>query len=143
MEEIDGKIAKEAVDVLFNTEVSIVKKVPYTFMKFLIDNAAYDDEEIIIGKNMSTKEHEISDEAKAIISMVYRDFICSDEEKTAFDKEVEEIQNKIYEPFKGKERENYIPSEYQAKITEEKSLTKTQKWYDKVYFKIKSIFKTK
>ena len=143
MDKIDKSVAKEAVDVLFNTEMSIVKKVPNTFIKFLIDNASGNEDEIIIGKNIIKEKEEMSDEVKAVIAMVYRDFICSDEEKAALDEEIEKMQEEIYQPFRGRERENIIPPQYENKIQVENKLIVEPKWYDKILGKIKFLFKTK
>ena len=42
------------------------------------------------------KEEQISPKAKAILAVLYRDYICSEEEKKKFDKIIEENEEKQY-----------------------------------------------
>ena len=70
----------EVNQILMYTEENIVSKIPEKFKKFIENNM--DQNHIIeINKNKSLVEQNIMEETKQILALIYRDYICSKEER--------------------------------------------------------------
>ena len=88
------QIALAQVDeILHFTDNKIILQIPSSFFKFIKENK---DNDYISNINpyMSLEEQDITDEAKAIISLIYRNYIANEEEKESFhQKDKDELDN--------------------------------------------------
>lgn len=110
------KALAELKVILENSEDSIIKKIPKTFIMFVEEN--YDkDYSCKITPNISINDQNILDETKYLIALIYRSYLCSENERKEYDKILLEneinYQNEIYEKydinvFNGKKKESEI-----------------------------------
>ena len=133
--------------------VEVVKKIPEKFMNYIKENKAV-DYEFKVDKQKGLLEQDISEETKAILSLIYRDYFCDEEERQELIKKEreelikeEEEKRKKYNPddlFKKEERAHNI-SENENKQENTVALVKYEnlKWYQKIYQKILKIFRIK
>lgn len=142
---IDKKVYSEIVEILNHTDKQLVEKIPDSFIKFLFENM---DKEYRVEINFFNENWEdtILEETKAILALIYRDYIVSAEErkellieeKREVEKQEMELREK-YNPdnlFKNKYSE--IPNEFK----ENTQLIAVQQypWYKRLYKKILAIF---
>lgn len=69
MEQITSDIAKEVLDVLNNSNMELLSKIPPKFISFLEQKVCECEGNIQIDKES------ISDDAKAILAIIYKDFL--------------------------------------------------------------------
>ena len=145
MDEIYSQAFSEVLEVLENSERTIVNKIPATFMTFLNQNK--DKNYVVtIDFNNPNWEETIKPEAQAILALIYRDYIVSKdqreillteerEEQTRFEKELREK----YNPDNIFKKRNSITTqeniENNAKLIE----TKKEPWYKKIFNQFKKI----
>lgn len=98
------------------------------------------------------EECEIMYETKIILSVIYRDFLCSESERNEIKfrdsqklKEYEDELRKKYNPDDIFKNKNIQPENKIQENNEEKSIAVIQeeKWYQKIFSIIKNIFKRK
>ena len=70
----------EVNEILKFSNIEFVKKIPYKLKKFIEDNMDK-DYEVILNLNKKLKEQNLKEQTKEIISLIYRDYICTTEEK--------------------------------------------------------------
>ena len=106
MDENLKKSLKETYEIIQNSENKIIEKIPNNFLKFIEDN---------MDKNYNPKinfddenwKNKINNDTKAILALIYRDYIVDTEKRNKLIQE-EKAQREIYE----KElREKYNPDE--------------------------------
>ena len=93
MDKIDDIVFAQVIDILDHTDIEIVNKIPKTFYDFLLSNKKegvnsninFDDE---------NWKNSIEEDTKALMALIYRDYIVSKEEK---EKLIEEEKQKIEE----------------------------------------------
>ena len=81
MEELSAEVATEVIEVLYNSDSSIICKIPYRIIEVLQEKTQECNKKISFKENVELKDQDISEEGKAILSILYRDYICSEEEK--------------------------------------------------------------
>lgn len=142
---LDKKAFSEIIEILNHTDKQLVEKIPDTFIKFLFENMdkEYKVEIDFFNENW---DETILEETKAILALIYRDYIVSAEERDNLlieekrEREKQEIElREKYNPdnlFKNKRSE--IPNEF----TENTQLVAIQQypWYKRLYQKILAIF---
>lgn len=150
MEEITAVAAAETISVLYNTEISLVTKIPYAILQALEEKSREYKEEVKLDMNLELYEQPISDEAKAILSIIYKDYWCDDEKQEEmnnvfeeraleYDKEQEEKLN----PFKKIKPEESV-NKVQTVETEQKALIEVpKKWYVRIFDRIMKFFRKK
>lgn len=157
MEEISALAAAETIAVLYNTEATMVIKIPYKLLKSLEDKASEYSETITLKENVSLNEQTISDEARSILLILYREFWCDSTKKQELDekiintsKEFENEELKRLDPFKDSKAkisttENNIQNEIEQPIENiSTSLIEVpKKWYVKIFDKIMRFFRKK
>lgn len=146
--EITASVAAEAIAILENTEISLVAKVPLKILEMLQNKADQASKKVELDYTKSYSEQNISEEAKGIITLIYRQYWCTESER-------EELDKKLLENEEIKKRERYNPENIFKKVdedykydtiskeySEEKILTLTEnlKWYQKIINKIKLFF---
>ena len=96
----------EVLDIIFNLSESEYNKIPSKFIELLEENSNT-EYEFIYDPNKTLDEQNVSLEAKAIIAVICRDFLASEEEKNEIiQKEKDELQE--YEKM---QREKYNPEQ--------------------------------
>ena len=97
------KIALAEVDsILSYTDSKVLEKIPNSFQQFVKENKAK-NYTVSIHKGVSLEQQDISKEAKAILALLYRDYICDKEER----KRLIEAENKEKEIIEQQKQEKY------------------------------------
>lgn len=94
MKQIYKNALSEVNAILINSNQNIINMIPNKFLDFVRNNMnqAY---EIQIDLEKGILEQNISNEAKSIVPLIYRDYICSaDERQVLIKKELVEKLNK-------------------------------------------------
>ena len=74
-------VYKEVLIVLSNFNKEIVKKIPNSVFKKLVDLAADSTHNVNIDLNKALEEQNLFEESKEIISIIYYKYIAEDDEK--------------------------------------------------------------
>lgn len=144
------KAAKEINEIVNNIVPNdYVLKIPLKFRKFLkeIEDQEYDFQ-IDINKDIS--EQNLSEKAKDIIAVIYRNYWCSEEERIEFDKTLtdneilyqEEIRRKYNPDNLFKNNSNFETQNEKTKIIAMAEY-KEQNFIQKILDKIRNLFKRK
>lgn len=144
MDENLKKSLKEAFIVIQNSENKIIEKIPNDFLEFIKNNMDKNYHPKI-NFNDENWKNQINSDTKAILALIYRDYIVDAEKRDKLIQE-EKAQREIYE----KElREKYNPNEIFKKktIKENKEINNNQlievkeaPWYKKIIESILRIF---
>ncbi len=90
---------KEVWDVLQNTDEELIKKIPNKFMDFLQNNMNK-DYETNIKLDIPIDKQPILKETEAVLSLIYRSYWATEEEKAEFAKKDKEELSKENTPEK-------------------------------------------
>ena len=147
MEENFKKSLREVYEVLAYSESNIVEKIPIKLLNYIKNNMS-DDVEVNSELYQSDNKKQISQDARAILALIYRDYLTSDDNREKLlKKEQEEI-----EAYKSVLEEKYNPDNIFNKEKEQKDVTnnevqlidiKKMAWYKRFFSKIKYFFKRK
>lgn len=100
------KSFKEVYDILENTENELLSKIPTKFMNFIKDNMD-NNYKTNIAQNVDIDKQQLLKETEAVLSLIYRSYWATDEEKQEFaikDKnEFIEKEEKKREKYQGKD----------------------------------------
>lgn len=106
IDEIYRNSFKEVYDILENTEKELIVKIPTKFMNFIKDNMN-NTYKTKIDPNVDIDKQHLLKETEAILSLIYRSYWATDEEKQEFairDKqEAIKIEEKKQEQYQGKD----------------------------------------
>ncbi len=91
MDEITCNTAKEVVSILYDSDMNVFMKIPPKFISFLEIKSGECKDEVVINKKVGIENQPISDEAKAILAIIYKDFLASKDEKENLEKELAEM----------------------------------------------------
>lgn len=75
-----GKAFKEVYMILKSVGKEVVDKIPTSMLNFIEDNMDK-DYFFILDENIALEEQTFMDETLGIISLIWRDYLCSDEER--------------------------------------------------------------
>ena len=104
MKEIDKQAVAEVIEILNHSDSEITNKIPEKFMQFLQNNS--DTEfKINIDFNDEHWDDKIKPDTRAILALIYRDYIVSKEERDKLLKEEQERLDKEEQEL----REKYNP----------------------------------
>lgn len=140
----------EVYNIITHMDKKLYDKIPKSFIEML-ENCKDYDYEVNIDYSKSINEQELLHETRAILSLIYRDYICTpekrkelvEEDNEELKKEEEILQGKYNIDFnkrtqmmrnKNTEDERKIKNTYMVEV-------KKEKWYEKIINKIKSFFK--
>ncbi len=143
----DKKAFSEVIEILNHTDKKIVEKIPQKFIDFLFENA---DKDYIPNINFYDENWEkfIQEDTQAILALLYRDYIVSEDEKIELLNEEQEERLKQ----EGEQREKYNPDNiFKKKNLEKKIQTdnvqlieiKETSWFKKILNKILNFFERK
>lgn len=147
IDEIYKNSFKEVYDILENTEEDLLSKIPDSFMNFIKNNMNVDYKTSINLNETIDKQHLLK-ETEAILSLIYRSYWATDEEKNEFAKKdnleliKEEEQKKeqyqgkdIYKVFEERKNLNTITVDNNLMVIENESFIK------RIFRKFLNIFK--
>ncbi len=132
MDEITCTTAKEVVSVLYNSDMNVFMKIPPKFISFLETKANECKDEIVINKNVGVEKQTISDDAKAILAIIYKDFLAPKDEKEKLEKELAETLDS-----------DYIEKNEENKTNTEMVIYKEESKLKKIFNRIKRFFSKK
>lgn len=144
MEEFNKRAISEVIEILNHTDKEIVEKIPQKFINFLFENADNDYKPNINFYDDDWK-NSVQDDTQAILALIYRDYIVSDDERKELLKEEQEDKLKREKEL----QEKYNPDNLFKKKTveiqtpnNEVQLVKVNEtsWFKKVLNKIFSFF---
>lgn len=98
------KAVGEVLQVLENTEESLVDKIPKKLIELWEENAVYSTS-LEIDTSKTIEEINLSEKSKDLLGMIYRNYWCDSEQR----KEYDEILRKNEEKYQEKLREAYNP----------------------------------
>lgn len=143
------KKALAEVDIILeNTEQKIKDKIPKEFKKYIKENKD-DKHKVQLQTNKELTEQNIRKETKEILALIYRDYLCTKQERQKLivqerqerEKEKQEKYDtnieKILENRKNKNRIEQLETENEKALIE----IAEEKWYQKIIHKILRIFK--
>ena len=147
LDEIYKNSFKEVYDILENTEDELVSKIPAKFMNFLKKNMN-PNYKTNINKDEELDKQPLLKETEAILSLIYRSYWATEEEKNEFSQkdkqeliEKEEKRkeqypvNDIYEVFAKRKNINNITVDNNLMVIKKESFIK------RIFNKILSIFR--
>ena len=143
MEIVYRQAMTEVLEVLERTSRSIVEKIPEEFIMFLKENK---EDEYIVNIDFSKEdwEDDIKQETQAILALIYRDYIVSQEKrsKLIIEEQINEIkiENEIREQYNP---DNIFQNKKEEIIKENKRLPveiKKETFFKKLVSFIKGLF---
>lgn len=147
IDEVYRNSFKEVYDILENTENELVSKIPAKFINFLKKNMNVNYKTNINKDEQIDKQHLLK-ETEAILSLIYRSYWATDEEKLEFsakdqqefiekeEKKKEQYQGKdIYQVFEERKNINEITVDNNLMVIKKENFIK------RLFNKILSIFK--
>ena len=145
MDSVYSQAFTEVLEVLNNSEKNIVSRIPKSFLEFLNN---YKDKNYKVEIDFSNEnwDEQVKKETQAILALIYRDYIVSQEErKRLLSEEREEerrIENKLKEKYNPdnlfKNKSNNIENNTNKPV---KMVEYKESIFKKIINKIKSIFK--
>lgn len=130
---------KETLVIIENSDESILSKIPKSFLNFLKSNMNY-NYNYKIDNNLSLDCQKTLPETKAILSLIFRNYLATSEEKFELDKKDNEYVEKmnyknIDEIFKNHNNIDKVI------INNNLMVIPKENFFKKILKKIKSIFK--
>lgn len=145
MDSVYSQAFTEVLEVLNNSEKNIVSRIPKSFLEFL-NNYKDINYKVEIDFSNENWDEQVKKETQAILALIYRDYIVSQEErKRLLSEEREEerrIENKLREKYNPdnlfKNKSNNIENNTNKPV---KMVEYKESIFKKIINKIKSIFK--
>ena len=140
-----AKACTEVLTIIPYIEQEYAKKIPIQFIKMM---EQISDKEYLPKYDISKrlKEQELLLETRAILALIYRDYICTKEEReTLLLQEKEEKYNIDFETVKEKRNHKKFEEKLESKNKNTNALIQVHKevWYKKILLKIIDFFKRK
>ena len=139
----------EVYDVINHMEIEMQEKIPQKFINLIKENRDLDYKLNINYKEDIKKQ--LLKESKVILSLIYRDFLCSKEKKEKLlqldleeiRKEEKILREKYEIDFEKRKKEKIEKNIEKTKEQDEKLPIKVEKekWYKKIFEILKKLFK--
>lgn len=131
----------EVYNIINHFEKELYAKIPQSFINAIEKNRDL-NYKVNIDYTKTINEQELLRETRVILSLIYRDYLCTDEQrKEIILNDKEELNEKYeinFEKIKNKRKKTYDTTEI-----EDKQLVRIEeKWYKRIFNKILSIFKS-
>ena len=149
---VTKELSEAAVEfnyILDNSSQEIIDKIPQKFIKFMRDIAST-TYEFNYDKSKKLNEQDIKPETRGLISLVYQDYICSEDEKKDYIlkcknyeiKKEEELREK-YNPDNVFKNRKKLQSTMDNEVVKENAIMeyKEKNFIQKIFDKIKQLFK--
>lgn len=144
-----SEAAVEFNHILDNSSQEIIDKIPQKFIKFMRDIAST-TYEFNYDKSKKLNEQDIKPETRGLISLVYQDYICSENEKKDYIlkcknyeiKKEEELREK-YNPDNVFKNRKKLQNTMDNEVVKENAIIeyKEKNFIQKIFDKIKQLFK--
>ncbi|MCI8546373.1 MAG: hypothetical protein HFJ44_03980 [Clostridia bacterium] len=108
------KALKQVYMILKSLGKDIIDKIPIDMLNFIEENMDK-DYFFVLDENIELEEQELMDETLGIISLIWRDYLCSDEERKKLQAEDSERQKQ----FENEQRKKYNPDNIFKKMDED------------------------
>ena len=145
--------ATEVLDIIEHLSLNATNKIPLQLLEFFKE-VSMEDYKPEFDYSDGLEKINFTPKTKALLAMIYRNYLCSEEERKEFDKKLFENEEKYqqelrekYNPdniFK-KEEEGYLNIQENPKEENNPNTAlieyKEKKWYHKIFEKIASLFK--
>lgn len=144
MDEITALAAAEAMEVLYNTEISLIAKIPYVILETLEERAIEYEDKIQVDFGLGLDEQFISREAQTILSIIHKDYWDDKTKQQVRNEFIEKVkrcnqeQPSTISSFENLNNEVVLDNETTALVVREQT-----KWYIKIFDKIINFFKKK
>lgn len=148
-----AKACTEVLTIIPHIEQEYSRKIPIKFIKML---EKISDKEYVPNYDISKKlkEQELLEETRAILALIYRDYICTKEEREILllkekeerdriEKEKQEKYNIDFEKIVNNRKQKNIIEKLETENETGLIEMQEQKWYKKILNKILQIFKRK
>ena len=138
MEAVSAISAKEALEVIYNSDIDIYTKIPDKLICLLREVASECEENVVLKDNTEIINQSISDEAKAILAIIYKDCIANKEERDRLNKVYIDNQEEMYSVdniFKNNKNENLSDKQGETALIK----VDDEKWYKKIIKFLKKI----
>ena len=149
---VTKELSEAAVEfncILDNSSQEIIDKIPQKFIKFMRDIAST-TYEFNYDKSKKLNEQDIKPETRGLISLVYQDYICSENEKKDYIpkcknyeiKKEEELREK-YNPDNVFKNRKKLQNTMDNEVVKENAIIeyKEKNFIQKIFDKIKQLFK--
>lgn len=149
---VTKELSEAAVEfncILDNSSQEIIDKIPQKFIKFMRDIAST-TYEFNYDKSKKLNEQDIKLETRGLISLVYQDYICSENEKKDYIlkcknyeiKKEEELREK-YNPDNVFKNRKKLQNTMDNEVVKENAIIeyKEKNFIQKIFDKIKQLFK--
>lgn len=149
---VTKELSEAAVEfnyILDNSSQEIIDKIPQKFIKFMRDIAST-TYEFNYDKSKKLNEQDIKPETRGLISLVYQDYICSENEKKDYIlkcknyeiKKEEELREK-YNPDNVFKNRKKLQNTKDNEVVKENAIIeyKEKNFIQKIFDKIKQLFK--
>lgn len=145
--ELITQVSCEIEEVLAHTKQDLVQKIPEKVRKFFQENT----KNVIEYKpkynpDLALEEQELLEETKGILTLFYRDYWCTEQEKQQLKKILNDNEIKYQEEL----RKKYNPDMFaqNSNINKNENIEQINmpvvivelKWYEKIFIKIKKFF---
>ncbi len=146
MKEVYREAFSEVYAILELMPVNLLKKIPERFRQIIKSEKSINYKPII---SEPIEEFELKEESIIILALIYRDFLCSKEEKEKLKlrdaQRVREAEDEIREKYNPddifKNRNNRKIDKNEDIVTETSIAVVEEKWYEKLFNIVKRIFK--
>lgn len=130
----------EVYDIIDNME--LYNEIPKSFID-LIDSNRDTQYKVNIDYSKSINEQELQKGTRVLLSLIYRDYLCSEEERQILIKKDEEELKKIEEELREKYNPDNLFKNKKENKEENMQIVKIEKvnFWTKIINKIKSLFK--
>ena len=146
MENLNKRAVSEVIQILNHTEKDITERIPEKFIKFLFENAD-NDYKSNIDFSDENWENLVDEDTKALLALIYRDYIVSETERLKLLEEERQEKEKQEELLREKYNPDNLFKKNQKNEEEKDFVSNTQlveikkaPWYKTILKKILSIF---
>ncbi len=139
--------ATEVLDIVEHLSLNATNKIPLQLLDFFKD-VSMEDYKPEFDYSDGLEKINFTPKTKALLAMIYRNYLCSEEERKEFDRKLFENEEKYQQEL----REKYNPDKIFQNLEPEENAKqennpntalieyKEKKWYHKIFEKIASLF---
>lgn len=131
----------EVLDVLQHSEIEVIEKIPLEIIKKIKEKSSQQ----YISQITDYNNFDISEKAKALLAVIYQDYLCEDEEIEEFNKQLFENEEKYQKTLREKYNpDNIFKKEKTTQNVESMQLIEyKESVFKKIISRIKMLFKGK
>lgn len=139
--------ATEILDIIEHLSLNATNKIPLQLLEFFKE-VSREDYKPEFDYSGGLEKINFTPKTKALLAMIYRNYLCSEEERKEFDKKLFQNEEKYQQELREKYNPDKIfknpePEENQKKENNQGTALieyKEKKWYHKIFEKIRQLF---